>query len=243
MEPIGMGATGDLVREIQRLLNLSGFRDDDGNRLDEDGEWGPLTQQAVDRYQLSRGIGRTGLVGDETLAALRRDGQLSSGSPLPLRALAQMEAFLAARITENLGRNRGAPAPGQPADMSVDAINAFAGLVGEAWCSSIVWCAYVRAGYPKPQLPPGFPLVANVVAWARRKGYLVDVSQPGNAPQPGDIWTTGSEADPPHMHTGMVRTVDIASRTITTIEGNCDNAVRSRTRSWGSFSHVIRVPG
>jgi len=38
------------VDSIQKHLNAGGFTDADGNKLDEDGEWGPKSQAAYDKY-------------------------------------------------------------------------------------------------------------------------------------------------------------------------------------------------
>lgn len=245
MQNMTIGSTGELVREVQRLLNALGYREADGTPLDVDGEFGPLTEAAVLWFHASHGIGRTAQVGYETMAALRAaQTPTPPGATLAQGALAQMEVLLASNVYEKpWGKNRGGPEPGAPDWCSVDAINAFAGMSRQPWCSMTVWFAFVRGGYPKSQLPPGYPLVASVVAWARRNGLLVDWNKPGNTPRPGDIWTTGDEHRPQSMHTGMVRTVSTSARKITTIEGNANNAVRSLTRRWGDMSHLIRVPG
>lgn len=45
------GATGEVVKSLQSLLNQKGFRDGSGQLLNCDGEFGELTAQAVERLQ------------------------------------------------------------------------------------------------------------------------------------------------------------------------------------------------
>ncbi|APD19266.1 endolysin [Mycobacterium phage Taptic] len=56
--------SGDRVRQLQRALNSYGYG------LDEDGEYGPLTEQAVGAFQRSKGLEVDGIAGPVTLAAL-----------------------------------------------------------------------------------------------------------------------------------------------------------------------------
>lgn len=58
------GSRGDAVRELQRALNARGWR------LEEDGQFGPLTQQAVREFQGATGASVDGVVGAETVAKL-----------------------------------------------------------------------------------------------------------------------------------------------------------------------------
>jgi peptidoglycan hydrolase-like protein with peptidoglycan-binding domain len=60
------GVAGEDVREAQRLLQAHGFSP---GRID--GDMGPLTRAAVERFQRSRGIRVDGLIGRETLRELK----------------------------------------------------------------------------------------------------------------------------------------------------------------------------
>jgi hypothetical protein len=63
------GDTGPLVRKVQRLLNE---RAQSGLRVD--GVFGPVTQEAVSKYQRAAGLAADGVAGHRTLAALQSAG-------------------------------------------------------------------------------------------------------------------------------------------------------------------------
>ena len=64
--PVLKGATGDAVRQIQQFLTQFGF-----NPGGVDGDFGNLTEQAVIRFQASRGLGQDGQWRAEEAAAAR----------------------------------------------------------------------------------------------------------------------------------------------------------------------------
>ncbi|MEW5743282.1 MAG: peptidoglycan-binding protein [Myxococcota bacterium] len=69
-EPLlGRGAMGPHVAELQRLLQAAGIPTGP-----VDGDFGPMTQAAVRRFQQARGLPVDGVVGPQTWAALRRTG-------------------------------------------------------------------------------------------------------------------------------------------------------------------------
>jgi len=61
---LSLGANGDSVRTVQTLLNHQGAN------LDEDGDFGAQTEQAVRTFQQSKGLGVDGIVGPQTWSAL-----------------------------------------------------------------------------------------------------------------------------------------------------------------------------
>jgi len=61
---LGQGNAGEDVRNVQNLLNKG------GESLKSDGIFGPLTQDAVRKFQEQNGLRVDGVVGPETLAAL-----------------------------------------------------------------------------------------------------------------------------------------------------------------------------
>lgn len=63
--PLGLGASGSDVRELQRMLQIRGFRP---GALD--GVYGRHTQEAVKAYQRSVGLPMVGVVGPQTTASL-----------------------------------------------------------------------------------------------------------------------------------------------------------------------------
>jgi predicted chitinase len=60
----GYESTGDRVRQLQVALNATGAN------LDADGDFGPLTEAAVMKFQLDRGLMVDGIAGPDTLKAL-----------------------------------------------------------------------------------------------------------------------------------------------------------------------------
>ena len=74
------GASGDDVREIQRFLNQQGITDDKGKPLEEDGEFGIRTRQAVKNFQETHPeLVVDGIIGPRTVAAIIQDaGDLRS---------------------------------------------------------------------------------------------------------------------------------------------------------------------
>jgi Putative peptidoglycan binding domain len=61
------GDTGSQVKVLQRALQKLGF-----SPGTPDGDYGPSTQIAVEKFQLAKGLGEDGIVGQETLAALQK---------------------------------------------------------------------------------------------------------------------------------------------------------------------------
>jgi D-alanyl-D-alanine carboxypeptidase (penicillin-binding protein 5/6) len=74
-ETLAIGAAGRLVEDLQRTLNL---RLEPSADLEVDGDFGPLTQAAVIRFQTQEGISPDGEVGSETWKAL---GDLVTSEP------------------------------------------------------------------------------------------------------------------------------------------------------------------
>lgn len=64
---LAVGDKGDVVTVLQRALLVEGFR------IAIDGDFGPMTAQAVRSYQMARGLGADGKVGPQTGRALGLD--------------------------------------------------------------------------------------------------------------------------------------------------------------------------
>ena len=62
------GSSGSKVKELQELLNGSGYG------LDVDGVFGDKTYNAVRQYQKANGLGVDGIVGDQTWGSLTKNG-------------------------------------------------------------------------------------------------------------------------------------------------------------------------
>jgi N-acetylmuramoyl-L-alanine amidase len=68
--PLGVGAHGEPVRDVQRRLVALGY----GVDAVDDGSFGPLTEEAVRGFQQSRGLRVDGIVGPDTWTALVEAG-------------------------------------------------------------------------------------------------------------------------------------------------------------------------
>ena len=66
-QTLNPGDTGEQVKILQQALTALGFSPGKA-----DGDYGPTTQAAVEKFQLSKGLAEDGVVGQQTLAALRQ---------------------------------------------------------------------------------------------------------------------------------------------------------------------------
>ena len=65
-----LGDDGSQVGTIQILLNAYGYRDEDGDILDVDNDFGSRTDYAVRAFQRANGLQADGIVGFNTWSAL-----------------------------------------------------------------------------------------------------------------------------------------------------------------------------
>ncbi len=89
----GRGDFGAQVTELQRLLQRAGVPTGP-----IDGDFGPLTQAAVRRFQTSRGLPVDGVVGARTWAALRSTG--ATPTPAPVGASTLRQGDLGAQVEQ-----------------------------------------------------------------------------------------------------------------------------------------------
>lgn len=85
MEPLTVGARGELIEDLQRTLNARGKPSPE---LTVDGEFGPATQNALRDFQRASGLEATGVTDAQTWAALgvisaKPDDAVSSAEPPP----------------------------------------------------------------------------------------------------------------------------------------------------------------
>ncbi|GAA4805137.1 peptidoglycan-binding protein [Lysobacter hankyongensis] len=64
------GDQGADVRRLQEALNAAGIRDEEGQPLKADGDFGDMTEDAVRKYQEREGLGVDGIAGADTLKSL-----------------------------------------------------------------------------------------------------------------------------------------------------------------------------
>lgn len=116
-----------------------------------------------------------------------------------------------------------------------------------AWCAMFV-CWTVSQGFgdnwtkyvPKTWLAsiPKSIVEQRNGTWIKKPGS----SQCTYTPQPGDIWSRRSEygGSTGYAHTGLVYSVNVKNKTITTIEGNYSNKVASNTKPWSYYYCIAR---
>jgi hypothetical protein len=69
-QPLNPGDTGPQVKLLQQALTRLGFSPGTA-----DGDYGPATKIAVEKFQLAKGLGEDGVVGPQTLAEIQKDLQ------------------------------------------------------------------------------------------------------------------------------------------------------------------------
>lgn len=117
----------------------------------------------------------------------------------------------------------------------------------DAWCAMFVcwtvsqgfgdnWTKYVPKTW-RATIPKAIVEQKNGT-WIKRPGS----STCAYTPQPGDIWSRRSESGGKsgYDHTGLVYSVDVKNKTITTIEGNYGNKVASNTKPWSYYYCIAR---
>jgi len=98
---IARGQQGDSVADLQRKLNEAGATPP----LTADGQFGPKTEAAVARYQVSRGLPDTGVLGQQTLKAIDENRaavqpQVETPPSQPTRGTTGARAVDTSRMTE-----------------------------------------------------------------------------------------------------------------------------------------------
>ena len=102
---------------------------------------------------------------------------------------------------------------------------------GEPWCAYFASWAAAQAGAPIGDTGQGLGSVSEITSWASQTGRLLPASA---TPQPGDLMLFGDR------HVGIVDSVN-PDGTITTIEGNSQNAVRQVTRQPGEATGFVQL--
>ena len=102
---------------------------------------------------------------------------------------------------------------------------------GEPWCACFASWAAAQAGVPLGANGQGLGSVAGITSWAAQNGKLLPASA---TPQPGDLILFGTQ------HVGIVEAVN-PDGTITTIEGNHENAVQQVTRQPGEATGFVSL--
>ena len=260
-EYMALYSRGPAVRELQRLLSAIGYRDEAGDPLVMDGDFGPKTLRGVLWAQArlvdlaGNALDQDGIVGPLTYGAIA--AQALVGALLPPAADEPVDLGLATVATRSLeralwyiahdvrerpmGSNRGGPGTGQPADASVNAIlGRWFPNEAQPWCAAFVGACCIHAGLA--HLPSWPPLVSSWRDWAQKQvtaampnGLLMDPAT--SRPRPGDLFLFGDR------HIGFVVSYDPVTGKIVTAEGNFGDAAGTRRITWrgGSITHGVRL--
>jgi peptidoglycan hydrolase-like protein with peptidoglycan-binding domain len=112
---LAIGDNGPDVMRVQTQLNALGYKDANGHRLQNDGDFGHRTEEAVKSFQVAHGLPPVGHVGPRTHAALEA-ARLHGATPVDpahpdhalqrqvSRAVDAMERFLGRTPDENSER-------------------------------------------------------------------------------------------------------------------------------------------
>ena len=202
---------GSHVSKIQKLLNQQGAN------LKADGVFGSKTDAAVRAFQASRGLDVDGIVGPNTLAALKGG---SGGGSVPPSGNASVQGILS-RAASQIGTGE------IPPGSNITKYGLWYGMLRAPWCAMFVSWVFYHEGMPLPfQNGKGFAACVYGVAGFKKKGQWHTSN-----PRPGDVvffdWEGGRFTD----HVGIVESVN-GDGSINTIEGNTsNNRVERRRRS------------
>lgn len=236
------------VRDLQELLNKVGARDDAGDKLVVDGDFGPKTEQSVLSFQARENLDDDGVVGPITWAALRKAAtgeSVVTDTPTTLRPLTVARLYHQYKVREKpAGGNRGGPDDGVPEWACVDRIISpwFKPSSEPQWCAMFVSQCVARAklglsatdaqirAMQDADLPHWPPTCSSWKDWANARGKLRSAAS--YTPKPGDAFLCGTG------HIGFVESVSGGS--IVTCEGNCSQKVASISRpKSGKITHYI----
>lgn len=235
------GMIGEDVKKIQQKFK------DIGYKIDVDGEYGNETEKVVIDFQRYNGIGQTGRVGPQTLAAIL--------AAKPENRPNAKGALAAADLAEREGQKHlmWTGMSSEAEKYLAELRNALGQHTGKfAWCGAFVtWC-FRKSGVNIPlAFSTGYTAayVPGWEIWAKAKGfwYPWDVSF---VPQRGDIVVFGF-GDSVGTHIGVVLRY-INGATIVTAEGNTSiddagsqtsgNSTDVKTRYRSGVRGFIRFP-
>jgi len=243
------GMKGDDVLAAQKLLNA---HLPDELDIDEDGEFGNETENAVLKFQAMKGVGRTGAIGPQTLAELEK-------KPLPPSAGPATQTIMrkVADVAEVEGKkNLVYTGMKSEAEKFLASVRKIIGMpTGRfAWCGGFVfWCCKEGGANIPAAFPTGYTVAycPGWEAWAIKKGYWHPASDKNFNPQRGDIVLFNWDGDAFADHIGIVLAYDrVNSPTrVKTAEGNTSGKSNNngdqtsiRARDWANIRGFIRFP-
>lgn len=246
------GATGKAVRQVQRRLIATGIEHLSATRrLTVDGDFGPITEEAVREFQMqhtdARGVPLDvdGKVGPITWSVLFADEipDLVRAKPRKTKKAQFMATTLELAIGEvGIREDTAKPNTGKRVEEYLASINLGPGF---PWCAAFVyWCAREAADkegrHKVPLIQTGW--TPSIWTWAKRSD---------NAISPDDVISGKTKLDPGCLfvihgrvgNTSRVKHVGIVAGSrdgmIETVEGNTD---QSGTREGDGVYRGLRSP-
>lgn len=213
------GARGPAVSDLQQKLAAAGF--DPGG---VDGDFGPMTNAAVRRFQSANGLEVDGIVGPQTWGALGGSSFVPGSGPV--RGPVPVDGDLRQRLLAVAQNEVGTLEATGNNDGDVTKYPGYFGRGQESYCADFVsWVLHQAGGSLND---PWCPSIMNKLAasgnWKGR-----------NDPQPGDIVLFDWDHDGVSDHVGFVKQVN-PNGTLTTLEGNTGGpggeGVWEKTRTW-----------
>lgn len=250
-QDVKYGAKGPTVAALQRRLKAAGF--DPGP---VDGDYGPLTRKAVQRYQRAHNLPVTGHVDGGTAGHLVNPSHRPSTAPGststpigtggsgggggtsdgPQGIRGTGDARDVVRLAESqLGEGEHPPGSNNTKYGSWYS----AGDPAEPWCARFVSWVYQKSGHPLPHIQDGhgFQYCPAAVTWARQHGVWHAGT---HGIQPGDVvmfdWTGDGVSD----HTGIATSSAGGDGSVRTIEGNASDVVGRHVRGRGVVMGYFR---
>lgn len=215
------GDRGDAVGAVQQRLIEAGLGVDAGELAVH--SFGPSTVAAVMAFQSSQGLGADGVVGPKTEAALAHPRAVFVAAGWRIEAPGGALGAVLWDAHADIGKH-------ETPDGSNDgpALAKFR-TGGQPWCAFAVSTWFEKAGSPFGRIGS----VWGIRDWAAKNGKLLAA---GDALAPCDVFLILRGGG--HGHTGLVSAVD--GNRLSTIEGNCGNAVRACVRDRGTIQAFAR---
>lgn len=257
MRTISKGDKGKTVEFLQQRLWLHGFI------VNADGDFGHMTEEAVEQFQAAHHLKVDGVVGDKTWDALLVTTRVKEPADLldeqkrwlltklhSSKLIVSQANQVAMKAIDDLGEAESPDGSNGGPGIAhlVDGYNEYWGLPPspmQPWCA-IALCSWMRLGLGKKKwsdIPLGnwWGAVSQIESWAKKNGK----SHPTSVlAEPGMIFTMGrsssssdSSASTTAGHTGYVVADD--GTHIITVEGNVSNKVQSRRRQKSDLRSFI----
>lgn len=136
MKPVKVGSKGDLVKLVQLMLNEHAYQCGS-----VDGIFGTKTKNAVEKYQIAKGLSVDGIVGNNTYAKLFADSLLKNGSR------GELVKALQTRLNEQgYGAGSADSIFGSNTEQAVKSLQSAAGLTVDGKVGKNTWTALVGTG-------------------------------------------------------------------------------------------------